>query len=79
MQTEYRREIRFDEIIIDLDHKHIYGYRNGDAVEIVEPNAFNYHESRAYIKRRMSHEKGWLQTHSSEYEERFLKVGVSND
>ncbi len=75
MQTKYRREIRFDEIIIELDHEHIYGYRNGEAVEIIEPHAFNFSTARMYIKQRMLKEKKWRCSHKSKFEERYEKVG----
>ena len=79
MQTEYRREIRFDEIIIELDHEHIYGYTNGEAVEIIEPHAFNFSTALDYTRRRINRDSQWIRSHKSELEERYVKVGESND
>ena len=76
MLMAHKPKIRFNEIVIELDHEHIYGYENEEATEIVEPGAFNFAESRNYIRHRLLQDEDWICTHSSPYEERFLRVGV---
>lgn len=80
MPMAYNGEIKtFDEIIMELDHEHIYGYRDGEAVEIVPPHAFNFSVSFNYIKHKMRGDKQWVCSHKSKLEERYTKVGEEND
>lgn len=76
MPTESNHDIKFDEIIIELDHEHIYGYRNGEAVEIIEPNAFNFHSALDYTRYRLLGDRQWVCVHKSGFEERYKKIGV---
>jgi len=66
----------YDEIIVDKDYEHIYGYKNGEAVEIVEPTPRGetlYDPALALIREMVFLEADWKRVHKSEHEERYAK------
>ena len=64
----------YDEIVVDKDYKHIYGYKNGEAVEIIEPrNEILYDPALALIQEMVFLEEDWKRAHKSEHEERYSK------
>lgn len=45
------RTDEYDEIIIENEYEHIYGYKGGEAVEIVPPHSPEFEQERENILR----------------------------